>query len=308
MLKVIGHKAPDTDTVCSAISYAWFLNQKGKEAKAFRAGDLNKETAFVLQKFGIQEPEILERFLEKDEIVIVDTNNKEELLEGIDQAQIKEIIDHHKLTGTLATSEPISVIIKPWASTASIIWKHMKHSEVEMSKEIAGLLLAAILSDTLKFTSPTTTGRDKQSADELARIAGVDIDSFADEMFTAKSDLSGMSAKDLLLVDSKVFDFGENKTRISVLETTKPENALAMTKDLIKQASELKKSESLKYLFFFVVDILKSESTLIVVSDAEKEISKKAFGREGKGSTIQLPEVVSRKKQMVPNLEEAITG
>jgi manganese-dependent inorganic pyrophosphatase len=306
-IKVIGHKAPDTDTVCSAIAYSWLLNKKGINSVSCRAGELNKETKYVLEKFGVNEPILLEEFSSEDEVIIVDTNNKDELPSGIENTQIKEIIDHHKLTGTISTNEPIPIIIKPWASTASIIWKHIKHSGYIIDNKIAGILLAAVLSDTLKFNSPTTTKKDIESAKELEKEANTKMDPLAEEMFAAKSDLSGMTAKDILLVDSKVFDFSSRKTRMSVLETTSPENALSMKKELLAASIELKKDEKTDYLFFFVVDIIRSESSLIVSTNEEMEIAQKAFGKEFKDNFMKLEKVVSRKKQMIPAIEKALS-
>lgn len=304
--KVFGHKSPDTDTICSAIAYAWFLQQKGEEAQAYRLGELNKETKFVLQKFGVHEPELLESVGEGDNVIVVDTNNKEELMEGIEKASITEIIDHHKLFGNLSTDQPIPVIIKPVASTATIVWKHMKHSEITVTKEIAGILLCALLSDTLKLTSPTTTQKDKSAAGELAEIAEADMGGIAEEMFAAKSDLAGMSAKDIVTVDSKVFDMGTKKARVSVLETTKPENALQMKEELKKTMEEIKANEKTDYMFFFVVDIIRSNATVLKTTDKEAEIIEKAFGKKFEGDTMVLDEVVSRKKQIIPALEPVV--
>jgi len=306
MIKVFGHKAPDTDTICSAIAYAWILNRKGKSASAYRLGNLNKETEYVLKKFGVKIPPILPDLKSDDEVVIVDTNNPEELPENVNETKIITIIDHHKLTGGLKTSEPIPIIIKPLASTGTIVWKYIKHSDHKIDKGIAGILLAAILSDTLNLTSPTTTPKDKDSTKELSEITGVDPDKLAPEMFEAKSDLSGMSVEEILAVDSKVFNFSGINTRVSVLETTNPQKALKLKSKLISSMEEIKKSENLGLIFFFVIDILKSEATLIVSADKESDYAKKAFDKKFEGGTMKLPGVVSRKKQIVPSLEKAI--
>lgn len=303
MIKVFGHKAPDTDTTCSAIVYSWFLNQNETPAKAYILGTLNKETEFVLKKFNVTPPELLESLDKGKKIIVVDTNNKEELPQGIEQAEIVEIIDHHKLTGTLKTDKPIPVIIKPVASTATIIWKRIKHTNVQITKQIAGLLVSAILSDTLNCTSPTTTPKDKSAIDELATIAGINVKNLCEEMFSAKSDLTGMGAKEILLSDSKIFEMGGKKIRVSVLETTNPQNALKITGDLQKGMSKLKEEESLDHIFFFAVDILKTRATLVRGSEEEKEIAEKTFSKKFVGEKMTLPGVVSRKKQIIPSLE-----
>ena len=167
-------------------------------------------------------------------------------------------------------------------------------------------MLCSILSDTLKFTSPTTTDVDKEAANELVKICGENIDEMARAMFEAKSDLSGMTPTDILKVDSKIFEMASKKARISVLETTKPQNALDMYDGLLTEMVKLKSSDGVDYIFFFVVDILKSESTLLVTNDQEREVAELAFGQKSNGKTIVLPGVVSRKKQIVPKFEAVI--
>lgn len=308
--KVIGHKSPDTDTVCSAISYAWLLSERlGQEAQAYVAGSLNKETQYLLDRFEIPTPPLLERFTSEDHLVIVDTNNPDELLTGIDEASIEEIVDHHKLVGGLHTDHPIKVRIMPIACTATVIYEIVKESgKLDIDPKIAAIMLGSILSDTLKFTSPTTTESDKSVAYALAKIADVDIDTLAEEMFAAKSDLSGMSVSDILAMDSKVFPFGDKKARVSVLETTKPKNALSIISQLRSQMQNQKRDEKLDFSFFFIVDIILSEATLIVTNDVEKMIAENAFGAKFSGDTLDLPGIVSRKKQIIPALEKAIVG
>ncbi|QQS38637.1 manganese-dependent inorganic pyrophosphatase [Candidatus Woesebacteria bacterium] len=304
--KIFGHKAPDTDTICSAVSYAWFLNQKDIDAKAYRLGDLNKETQFVLENFNVPSPDLLGHLEEKDKVVIVDTNNPEELPDDLQKAEIIQVIDHHKLTGGIKTNYPIPVIIKPLASTATIIWKHIKHSGIEIDLANAGLLLAGIISDTLNLTSPTTTEKDRSAVKELNEIVKLDINEFAGKMFEAKGDLTGMSPRQIVLVDSKIFEFGTKKVRISVLETTKPDNALNMQSDLEKDLQELKLKENLDFAFFFAVDILNSRAVLISGTNEENNLAEEAFNAKFENGRIMLPGVVSRKKQIVPVLQTVI--
>lgn len=307
MVKVFGHKSPDTDATCSPIAMAWLLSKKGEEAKAFVLGDLNRETKYVLDKFGLEYPEVLPALSEGEKVVIVDTNNTEELPENINDTEIIEIVDHHKLFGGLMTSSPTRVTMKPLACSATLVYFRMKEESIVPEKNIAGIMLAAILSDTLKFTSPTTTEEDKKAAEELLKIAEVDQDSLAAEMFAAKSDLTGMNAKDVLYMDSKVFEFGSKKVRISGLETTKPENAKSMIEEIKLEMENIKKDEKLDSIFFFIVDILNTSSELFVSSETEKGIAEKAFGKAFEGQFMNLPGVVSRKKQMAPAFEKVIS-
>lgn len=306
-IKVIGHTPPDTDSVCSPIVYAWFLtNIKHKPAEAFVVGRLNKETEFVLDYFGVEKPEAIRTLDEGDSVVIIDTNNAEELIEEHQKVNILEIIDHHKLTGTLSTKEPIDITIRAVGCSATIIWELIDQDSQNLPKEMAGLLLAAIISDTLKFTSPTTTTRDIVAAKVLAEVAEVDIDEFASELFEAKSDLTGITYHEILRMDSKIFKMGDYKVRISVLETTNPQVALDMYDSLMETIFDIKDEEKLDMMFFFAVDILKNEATLVVSSEQEKETAEKAFGAVFEKETVVLPGIVSRKKQVVPRLEEVL--
>lgn len=304
----IGHVNPDTDTVCSPIAYSWFLNEKmNLQVSPKIAGELNKETQFVLHKFDMSTPEVLTNFTKDDEIILLDTNNPEELLPGIEYAKIIEIVDHHKLVGGLTTAEPLKITMKPLACTATIVWQIMKGFGVKnLPKEIAGIMLCGILSDTLKFTSPTTTEDDKETAKELQTICGESIEKLSEDMFAAKSDLTGMSTKNILTVDSKVFPMSNKKIRISVLETTKPQNAINMKSDLVNEMLEIKNEEKTDHFFFFIVDILNSEANLVVTDDIEKNFAEEAFNQKFNGDFLKLAGVVSRKKQIVPQLEKVI--
>ena len=308
MLKVFGHSTPDTDSTCSAIAYAWLLSEcLGRPATAYVQGPINKESAYVLEHFSVPIPPLLGSLQLGDKVVIVDTNNPEELPRDFDLAELVEVVDHHKLSG-LTTVHPVTMTLRPVACTATIIWQIAQESHsTKLPTEIAGMLLAALLSDTLKFTSPTTTDADKLAGAELATMAGVDNEVLAQGMFEAKSDLTGMDAEALLLSDSKVFSLGERKLRISSLETTKPQYALAMKDELITAMQNLKISQGLDGIFLFIVNILSSEATLLVPSDFEKHIAEKGFAQNFDAAGIMpLPGIVSRKKQMLPGIEKGL--
>jgi manganese-dependent inorganic pyrophosphatase len=305
MIKVFGHKSPDTDATCSAIAYAWYSTQRGQEAEGFILGEVNKETEYVLKTAGVDKPKILSELSEGDNVVIVDTNNPEELPEDLDRAKILKIVDHHKLAG-LKTDEPLDVFMKPVGCTSTLIHQRIGWEGLTSTREIAILLLSAILSDTLNFTSPTTTDQDKKAAEELSKIAGLDIEKHCDEMFAAKSDLTGLSAEDIVMMDSKVFDFKGKKVRISVLETTKPENAKTMKSKINAEVEKAKLEENLHAAFFFVIDIINNGAELFAGNDIEKEIARKAFEKDFEGEYMNLPGVVSRKKQIAPAIEAAV--
>lgn len=308
-MKVMGHFPPDTDTTCSPIVYAWYLsNYKDTPAEAVIGGSLNKETTYVLNKFEVETPEIISELTENDQVFIIDTNNPEELLPGYDKATITGLIDHHKLTGGLSTPNPIPITIKIYGCSATIVWEEIRYEvKDEAPKWVFGLLLSCIISDTLKGASPTTSQDDIDAMNELAELAGLNLDEYADELFAAKSDLSGMSADDLLLADSKSYEINGKMVRFSVLETAKPDNVVALREELITGINGLKEKDNTDFIFMFAIDIIKEEATAIVATDEEKEIISKAFDANYTGDTVILPGVVSRKKQIIPSIEPLIS-
>jgi manganese-dependent inorganic pyrophosphatase len=304
-IKVFGHKSPDTDTVGSAILWAWYLKtHTSQDAQAYVLGDLNKETAFVLNRWGIETPPLLESVGEGDEVAIVDTNNPQELFETINDATIVQIIDHHKLTGGLTTKAPLDITMRPLACTATVIHDIMGEHGSKLPKEMAGIMLSCILSDTLEFRSPTTTPHDKDVAGRLAKQIGVNVSEYAAELFAAKSDVSDFTDLGLLHLDSKVFQVGDKNVRISVIETTNPKSILDRKDGLVSALKQLVEEEAgTDDLLFFVVDILKEEATVFTYNDFTKSLVEASFNVAVEGDTEVLPGVVSRKKQIVPVLK-----
>ncbi len=304
-IKVMGHCPPDTDSTCSPIAYAWFLKtHKGLDAEAYIGGALNKEATFVLSHFGVTAPEQIASVTEQDKLVLIDTNNPEELITGWESAEIIEVVDHHKLYGLKTASIP-TVTVRPYGCVATVLWELMGAAQSTMPKEIAGLMAACIISDTLNLTSPTTTDTDRAALQALSEKAGIDAASFAQDMFAAKSNLDGLSTREILLTDAKDFKFGEALYKIGVLETTNPDQAIAKRAELTAEMNILKTEESLAGMMFFVVDIIKGNAVLLTASEEDLLLAEKAFGvaRDASGLLI-LPGIVSRKKQIVPAFEK----
>jgi len=303
MIKVFGHQSPDTDCTGSAIVWAWYLsNHTGVEAKPYVLGELNKETEFVLSRWGVETPALLESVASDDSVVIVDTNNPQELFENINDTEILQIIDHHKLVGGLTTEAPIDITVRTLASTASVIYDLI--GEEELPEHIAGILLSCILSDTLEFRSPTTTPQDKDIAETLAAALKVNINSYASEMFAAKSDISDFTDSGLIKLDSKKFTVGDMNLRVSVIETTNPETVLARKDGIVAAMDELIAAEAdVDAVLFFIVDILKEEATALTYNEATKAIIAKSFSVQVESDTEVLPGIVSRKKQILPSLK-----
>lgn len=304
-IKVFGHKSPDTDTTGSAILWAWYLNtHTATPATPYVLGDLNKETQFMLNRWEVAQPALLEPLVPEDQVVIVDTNNPQELPDNINEAQILAIIDHHKLVGGLETKNPPTVTMRPLACTATLIYDLMGDAAQSMPKDMAGVMLSCILSDTLGFRSPTTTPHDKDVALKLAQMLSVDVSTYAAELFAAKSDVSDYTDAGLVNMDSKKFPAGDKNVRVSVVETTTPALILARKEGIVAAMKDIVEKESdIDDVLFFIVDILKEEATAFVYNDLTKKILEASFGVTVTGDTIVLPGVVSRKKQIVPALK-----
>lgn len=303
MIKIFGHMAPDTDATGSALVWAWYQNKLGNKAQAYVLGVPNTEASFVLTRWGFGTPEILKKIEENDDVIIVDTNNPAELPTNINAANIIEIIDHHLLVGGLKTKHPINITIKPLASTATIMAGLMGADLSEAPKEIKGLILSCILSDTLEFRSPTTTEGDIVLAKSLASDLGLDITTYANEMFAAKSDISHFSDVELLRLDSKKYEVSGVNFRISVLETTNPSSILSRKNSLINVMEDVAREDGVDQVLLFIVDILQEEATLLVPNDLVKTLAEKSFNVVVNGNNVILPGIVSRKKQIIPNLK-----
>lgn len=301
---VFGHKSPDTDSTGSPIIWAWYLNQiKGDTAKPVLLGEPNTEAAFVLQRWNLDKPEIISEVAADTPVVIVDTNNPAELPAAINDADIRAIIDHHKLVGGIETKGPIDIRIEPLACTATIMWKMIGQDMAQAPTGIKGAMLSCILSDTLEFRSPTTTHEDTAIAHDLAKDLGVDIAQYAAEMFAAKSDVSAFSDAELLRMDSKEYEVDGKQFRVSVLETTAPKIVLDRKDSLMAAMADVAQEDGADQVLLFVVDILNEEATLLVPNDLVKTVAEKSFGASVSGDTVVLPGIMSRKKQIIPNLK-----
>ena len=304
MYKVIGHKNPDTDSVCSAIAYAEFLRQQGKEVEPFLLGKPNKETEFVLERFSVATPEIISSLEEGSKVVLVDHNEKGQSIDNLAELDLQGVIDHHKID--LKTEKPISVLIQPWGSTASIVADMYFQEGAQLDKPIAGLLLSAIISDTLFFRSPTTTAVDKELTKRLNEIAGIDnLEAYSLEMFKAKSDLGDMPVDELIKLDYKVFEFKDGKYGIGVMETTDVDYALKRKDEILEGLKGIKEGDDLKAVYFVVVDILNSEAFVLSSDEEAKNLFKGLFSAEEREKGVLFVKgLVSRKKQMIPRFEK----
>ncbi len=301
---IFGHQAPDTDSTGSPIVWSWYLNTiKGQDTVPMLLGTPNTEAAFVLQRWNLDQPALLETLPDGADCIVVDTNNPAELPENINDANLLAIIDHHKLVGGLETKGPIDITIRPLACTATIMIDLMGDEvAAQMPDKIKGAALSCILSDTLAFRSPTTTEHDIEVVKKLAGELNIDIDAYAAEMFAAKSDVSRFSDAELLRMDSKRYDVGDTSLRVSVLETTAPDVVLARKDSLMHSMSTVAQEDGVDQVLLFVVDILQEQATLLVPNALVKTLAEKSFAANVEGDTVVLPGIMSRKKQIIPNL------
>ncbi|MGA0615310.1 manganese-dependent inorganic pyrophosphatase [Paracoccus sp. KR1-242] len=304
MIKVLGHKAPDTDSTGSPVIWAWYLSEVRKEpAVAVLQGEPNTEAAWMLSKWDIAKPQIISDLAPGEKCVIVDTNNPAELPASINEAEVIEIIDHHLLAGGIKTRLPINITIRPLACTATIMHDLIGDEDLARApRAIKGAMLTCILSDTLEFRSPTTTPHDRFVAEKLAKDLGISIPQFAAEMFAAKSDVSAFSEEALLRMDSKEYELGGKQLRVSVLETTSPKVVLDRKAALMAAMPAVAAADGADEVLLFVVDILKEEATLLIPNDFVKTVAEKSFNATVSGDTVVLPGIMSRKKQIIPAL------
>ena len=300
---ITGHKNPDTDSICSALSYAALKQAQGVEAVAVRLGEVGKEAQYALDYFQVEAPELIASVEEKQAVMLVDHNEPAQSVGGVDKAELLEMVDHHRLGG-LDTANPIFVHIEPVGCTATIITKMFDCQKVELPKKIAGLLLSAIVSDTVLFKSPTCTEQDKAAAEKLAVIAGVNLKEYGMAMLKAGADLGDLTPAQIAKTDSKPFSFGKYKAIVAQISVMDTADILAKKAELVAAMQELCQNEGYDMSLLMVTDIMEESTELVFVGEP-KQLIADAFGKDASGDSIYLPGVMSRKKQIVPQLTEA---
>ena len=304
MIKVFGHKAPDTDATCSPIIWAWYLTEvKATPATPHLLGEPNTEAAFVLKRWNLAKPTLIADVTPGEDVVIVDTNNPAELPPSINDANILAIIDHHMLAGGIKTRTPIDITVRPLACTATVMFDLMGDAAARMPEAIKCAMLSCILSDTLEFRSPTTTPHDREVAEALAHGLGIAIPDYAAELFAAKSDVSAFSDAALLRMDSKEYEVAGKQLRVSVLETTAPKVVLDRKAALMAAMPGVAAEDGADQVLLFVIDILREEATLLVPNDLVKALAEASFGVKVTGDNVVIPGLMSRKKQIIPALK-----
>ncbi|MDC3416249.1 manganese-dependent inorganic pyrophosphatase [Aquibacillus salsiterrae] len=301
---IFGHKNPDTDTICSALAYAHLKSKLGEDVEAVRLGEVNGETEYALQQFNVEAPRLIEKAKsEADKVILVDHNERQQSVSDINEVQVIEVIDHHRIAN-FETSDPLYYRAEPVGCTATILNKLYKENNIDIPSDIAGLMLSAIISDSLLFKSPTCTDQDVAAAEELAKLAGVEAESYGLAMLKAGADLSDKTVKELITLDAKEFEMASNKVEIAQVNTVDIEEVFAKQEEIEQTITSVIDEKGLDLFVFVVTDILENDSVVLALGDKASTVEK-AFQVTLANNKAVLKGVVSRKKQIVPNLTDA---
>ena len=298
---VFGHKSPDTDAIMSSMVMANLERELGNNAKAVRLGNINKETEYVFNFLGIERPELVEKIEDGQDVILVDHNESTQSVDNIENANVQKIVDHHAIN--FSTSAPMYYRAEPVGCTSTVLYKMYTENDVEISKEIATMMLSAIISDTLLFKSPTCTAEDKKIAEKLAKIAGVDVNTYGTDLLKAGTDLSEFTPEQIINIDSKLFEKDGKKFKIAQVNTADLDS-IFKDKVYFEAAinNEIQK-ENLDLYMFAATDIINSNSKIISLGN-DSAVVEKAYGVVLEDNTALLENVVSRKKQMLPGILE----
>ena len=299
---IFGHKNPDTDTICSSIVYNNLKRLQGMDTEAVRLGEINDETKYALEYFNVRLPRLVDRVEEGQHVILVDHNEFQQSADGIEKAVIREVIDHHRIAN-FETAAPLYYRAEPLGCTATILKKIYEEQNVNIDKQMAGLMLSAIISDSLLFKSPTCTLQDKVAAEELAKIAEVNAQEYGLAMLKAGASTTDKTAETLISLDAKEFVLGADKLVVAQINTVDA-NEVADRKEELEAAinAELS-SKGLSAYVFVITNILTSDSEVLVLGEKQDKVAQ-AFGKTLENDFMTLEGVVSRKKQVVPQITE----
>ncbi len=295
---IFGHKNPDTDSICSSLVMQKYNKNNGWNTKAVRLGEINKETTFVLNYLGLEAPVLINKVEDGQSVILVDHNEFSQSADNIENAKIEMVVDHHRIAN-FETKEPLYYTAKPYGCTCTILYEEFKKANMKIEKTEAVLMLSAIVSDTLLFKSPTCTKKDIEACNELAEIAGIDVNTYGLEMLKAGTDLSDYTSEQLINIDSKKLASGDFKFQVAQVNTASIEDVLKNKEEIEKAIKDVIKTNELKLFVFLITDIINSNSQAIVLGD-NTEVFEKAFNKKLENNMAFLEGVVSRKKQVVP--------
>lgn len=300
---VIGHKSPDTDSIAAAITYSNLKRELGMDAAAYRAGELNKESKFALDYFGVEAPEFIDHVEAGQQVILVDHNESKQCVDGIKDAEVIELVDHHRI-GDFETVSPIFILFCPVGCVNTIIYNLYKLNNVKPSRAMAGMMLSAIISDTVLFRSPTTTDKDREAVKELAELAGVNYEEYGMEMLKAGADISDYPAEKLAGNDTKEFESAGKVFTVGQISVMDVEPINAKKADIMAALEKNRAAHNYVASYLMVTNIL-TEDTYLWFTDGAKDVAEKAFNKTAEDNCVYLPKVISRKKQVSPQLIKA---
>ena len=300
---IFGHKNPDTDSITSSLVMANLETKLGNNAEAYALGTPNKETEYVLNYLGIEAPKVLNDGDVPDgaNVILVDHNNPEESIPNLDNVNILKIVDHHCVK--VSTSYPLYYRAEPVGCTETVMYKLYKENGVEIDKKIATLMLSAIISDTLLLKSPTCTEEDVNAVKDLAKIAGIDYESYGLEMLKAGTDLSSFTTEEILSLDAKQTSLKDVKVVINQVNTASIPEVMKLKADLEVGMEKEIESKGLDLFMLLITDIVNSNSQVIALGK-RADLVEKSYGVKLEDNTALLKGVVSRKKQVIPIMTE----
>jgi manganese-dependent inorganic pyrophosphatase len=300
---IVGHKIPDSDSICSAISLSYLLEKVENNVYIpARQGDINLETKFILDTFKFDLP-ILKNNFKNENVWLVDHSDLLQAPDDILEANVLGIVDHHKL-GDITTTNPLECMIKPVGCSCTIIFQMFKFNNVEIPANIAAAMLCAILSDTVIFKSPTCTTADIKTAENLAHIAGItDIKKLGMDLFKQKDNIDSFSIEELLFRDFKLFNMNNNKIGVAQLEVTDFNLFKGMNQTFLSEMKVITEKQDLHSFILVISDILKEDSILLSTSD-DISLIENAFNAKFSNDLIYLKDTLSRKLQIIPPLQK----
>lgn len=301
---VFGHKNPDTDSICSSIVHSILDQKNGWKTKPVRLGKINQETQFVLDYLNIEAPELIEKVEEGQEVLLVDHSNFDQSVEGIEKAKILGVTDHHNISN-FRTANPLYYLAKPYGCTATILYEEFKRLGHTIEKKEATLMASAIISDTLLLKSPTTTKQDKQALEDLAKIAQIEVNTYGLDMLKAGTCLDEYTAEGLINIDAKEFEKAGIKYEIAQVNSVDIEAVLKRENELKEVIRNTIEKKGLSLFVLAITDILNSNSEIIALGE-KVSVIKTAFGKDLVDDKAFLEGVVSRKKQLLPDIDKNI--
>lgn len=303
---VFGHQNPDTDAIASSYAFAYLAKNAYKmDAEVVALGEPNEETAFALDYFGVTAPRVVESAKAEgvDTVILTDHNEFQQSLSDISDVTIFGVVDHHRVAN-FETANPLFMRVEPVGSASSIVYRMYKENNLEVPKEIAGLLLSGLISDTLLLKSPTTHMTDHKVAEELANLAGVNLEEYGMSLLKAGTNLASKSEAELIDIDAKTFELNGNAVRVAQVNTVDIAEVLERQDAIEAAISDAIVKERYSDFVLMITDIVNSNSEILALGSNMDKVEA-AFNFKLENNHAFLPGAVSRKKQVVPQLTES---